>query len=206
MKFFSFVFIFSNLLIIKNSYADPSSSWKLVKKSDGIQIETRKETGSEYHSFRASMILETNFESIVTELKKVDQYPDWFAFTKSASLVHRSKHEQTVLIENNFPWPYQNEYMEYHMVFLHESDGIVHVNIEGISKSNDRKQGLYPLKKAKGYIKLFPLPSETKKETKIVYLFHSEPRQEIPSWLINPLIHEMPFHTFLGLRKRLSPK
>ncbi len=206
MKFISFVFAFCILFMTKHSYADSNISWKVVKKSDGIQIETRKETGSEYLSFRASMTLETNLESIVTELKKVDQYPDWFAFTKSAILIQQSKNEQIVLIETNFPWPYQNEYMEYHMVFLRESDGSVHVNLEGISKSNDSKQGLYPLKKAKGYIKLFPLPSETKKETKIVYQFHSEPKQEIPTWLINPMIHEMPFQTFLGLRERLCSK
>lgn len=191
-------------MIGKNIYAEPSSSWKLIKNSDGIQIESRKEAGSEYHSFQASIILKTNLDTILSVLKKVDQYPDWFAFTKAAFLIRQSRNEQTVFLETNFPWPYQNEFMEYRMVFLHERDGRIKVTIDGISKPTDRKEGLFPLKKASGSITLYPHPSETKTETKFVYFFHSEPRQEIPTWLINPMIHEMPFQTLLALQKRVT--
>jgi hypothetical protein len=40
-----------------------------------------------------------------------------------------------------------------------------------------------------------------KENCKITYYFHSEPTQNIPSWLINPRIHEMPYKTLSALRE-----
>lgn len=90
------------------------------------------------------------------------------------------------------------------MVFLKETNGTIHINIDGISQTTEAKQGLYPFKKAKGYIKLYAISSDTKSQVKLVYSFHSESRQEIPTWLINPMIHEMPLKTLMDLRKRVS--
>ncbi len=203
MKLISIGILIFGILVGTKSSAESTSSWKLQKNSDGILIESRKEIGSEYHSFKASMILDTDLETIVKELKDVNEYPNWFAFTKSTFLIYQTKNEQIVFMETDFPWPYQNEFMEYRMVFLKETNGTIHINIVGISKSTEVKQGLYPLKKAKGYIKLYPLLSDTKSQVKLVYFFHSEPRQEIPTWLINPMIHEMPYKTLMELRKRV---
>lgn len=55
----------------------------------------------------------------------------------------------------------------------------------------------YELKEAYGYILL----EAEERNTKITYYFHSEPYQKIPAWLINSKIHEMPYQTFVALRK-----
>nr|WP_255722968.1 START domain-containing protein [Flavihumibacter fluminis] len=66
-----------------------------------------------------------------------------------------------------------------------------------IAGSNSAKSCKYTLKKASGYILL----EEKGGNTTITYYFHSEPSQKIPTWLINPRIHEMPFQTFVALRR-----
>jgi len=71
------------------------------------------------------------------------------------------------------------------------------ITITGINKSADCK---YTLRKAKEYILL----ESDKEYTKISYHFHCEPSQGIPTWLINPNIHEMPYQTFVGLKKKLN--
>jgi len=127
----------------------------------------------------------------------VNKYPEWFAFTASAKLINQITNEQLFFMETDYPWPYSNECMNYHMEFVKIQDNKQKITITGTNKSMNCKKSL---KKASGYFLLEPDGGNTK----ISYYFHSEPSQNIPTWLINPMIHEMPYQTFISMRKKLN--
>ena len=87
--------------------------------------------------------------------------------------------------------------MNYRMVLDKYQDNKTKISITG---TNPDLHCDYTMKKASGYITLEP----DNGNIIVTYYFHSEPSQNIPTWLINPKIHEMPFQTFKGLRKRLK--
>ncbi len=174
-------------------------SWQLVKDKEGIKVYVNEVSSSAYYAFKAVMSVRNSKVEIINVLKDVSNYPKWFAFTASAKLIDQTTSELRFSMETDYPWPYSNECMNYTMDFGKiemESQKIV---ITGINGNTECK---YSLKKGNGYILLEP----DNGNTKITYCFHSEPSQGIPAWLINPEIHEMPFRTFVSLRKRLTQK
>jgi hypothetical protein len=191
--------IFLIIILGSGSKVYSQKSWQLVKDKEGIKVYVNEASSSAYFSFKAVMSVKNSKVEIINVLKDVSNYPKWFAFTASAKLIDQTTSELRFSMETDYPWPYSNECMNYTMDFGKigmESQKII---IMGISSNTECK---YSLKKGNGYILLEP----DNGNTKITYCFHSEPSQSIPVWLINPRIHEMPFRTFVSLRKRLTQK
>ena len=174
----------------------PQKTWQLAKDKEGIKAYVSEVPNSGYYAFKAMMSIKASKIEVVKLLKDVANYPKWFAYTASAKLINQTTNEQQFLMETDYPWPYSNECMNYTMNFAKIEGNKQEITIIGTNKNTDCK---YSLKRANGYILLEP----DNENTKITYYFHSEPSQSIPTWLINPRIHEMPFQTFIYLRKRL---
>lgn len=190
--------IIAFLLIVSISFFETRTQgiWELVKNEKGIKVFVKEVSGSEYYAFKATMTVRTTENKIVKTLTNVGDFPEWFAFISSAKLIHQSVNDQFFFMETDYPWPYANEGMNYQMKFIKMEKNKQKVIISG---SNNNLNCKHSLKKANGYILL-----ETVAENvKITYYFHSEPSQSISPWLINPVIHKMPYQTFLALKKRL---
>lgn len=187
------------LLILFSIHVDlihAQDSWQLAKNKDGIKVYVGEITGSDYYAFKAVMTVKSTEAEIVKFIRDVNKYPAWFAYTASAKLIDQNADKLVLFMETDYPWPYSNECMNYSMVF-HELQGMsLKVTINGINESTDCA---HSLKTGNGYLLLEP----DNGSTKITYYFHSEPSQNIPPWLINPRIHDMPYKTFRALREKL---
>ena len=172
-------------------------TWKLVKNEQGIKVYVGEAPNSSYFAFKALMSVKATEGEVLKVLKDVNKYPDWFAFTESVELIEQTKTEQFFSMETDYPWPFSNECMNYSMVFQRTEDKSMKISIMG---TNGKANCKYSLKKASGYILLEP----EKADIRITYCFHSEPSQNIPARLVNPMIYRMPFQTFIALKKKLS--
>ncbi len=182
------------LMMIK-SFAQ--ESWKLAKNKDGIKVYVGEIPNSDYYAFKAIMFVSSTQENVLKVLSDVEKYSEWFAYTASAQLIKQADNKQLIFMETDYPWPYANECMNYWITYNKLPDNRLKINLEGTNKNIHCR---YSLKKANGYILLDP----ASKNTKITYYFHSEPSQSIPPWLINPMIHDMPFQTFAALKEKLA--
>ena len=171
--------------------------WILAKNNNGIQVFVSQISDSEYYAFKAVMSVKSTDNEIIEVIRDVNNYPKWFAYTASAKLTGQSTNEQSFFMETDYPWPYSNECLSYNMKLEKEPDRSQKITITKAEKNVTCK---YSLKKANGYILLEPNGGGTK----ITYYFHSEPSQNIPPWLINPRTHEMPYQTFISLKKQLT--
>ena len=192
------VIAFLLLLSVCITKIHTQETWKLAKNKKGIKVYVSVVPSSDYYAFKAVMSVRATEIEIVKIFKDVNKYPEWFAFTASAKLINQiTNDEQLFFMETDYPWPYSNECMNYHMEFVKIQGNKQKITITGTNKSTNCKKSL---KKASGYILLEPDGGNTK----ISYYFHSEPSQNIPTWLINPMIHEMPYQTFISMRKKLN--
>jgi len=185
------------LLFVSITNLSAQYNFKLVKEKEGIRVWVGPVFESDYFAFKAEMSLACSESDIVKILKDVRNYPDWFAFTSAVKLISQDETNHQFVLETDYPWPYTNECMQYVMKFDTKQDNRRIITITG---NNSAKSCKYSLKKASGYILL----EEIGGNTAITYYFHSEPSQKIPSWLINPRIHEMPFQTFVSLRRIIN--
>lgn len=178
------------------------NSWEIDKDKDGIRVYTKVEKNSDFKSFKAVMLLKTSTSEILKILKNADNYTKWYGFTKTSKLLKQEKDVQYNYVETIFPWPYRNRDMAYKMSIHTINSGVVKISLKGLPNYIPEKKGIVRMKKAEGYILLQPLDDTTE----VTYIFHSEPGDNVPSWLANNSIAEMPFQTLTGLRKSLKEK
>lgn len=200
------IILLTSVLCIISADIFCQSSWEIDKDKDGIKVFTRVEKGSDFKSFKAVMIVNSPISEIVKILRDVNEYTKWFGYTKTSKLIKQETDDvQYNYVETIFPWPYANRDMVYRMSVDTFVDGSVKIIIKGIPDYLPEKEGLVRMKKAEGYILLKPLDNLDDK-IEAIYIFHSEPGYNVPSWLANRSIAELPFKTFSGLRNTLKEK
>jgi hypothetical protein len=180
------------------SYAQ--QSWEIDRDKGGIIVYTKEEEGSAFKSFKAVITIQASTDEIVEVLKNADDYTKWYGYTNTSALLKEEGDTQYNYVETIFPWPYSNRDMVYRMSVNVSANGAVKILLKGIPDYLPEKRGIVRMKKAEGYILLQPLDGKTE----VTYVFHSEPGDNIPPWLANNSIGELPFRTLYGLRKRLG--
>ena len=172
------------------------ASWEVDKNKDGIVVYTRAEKNSSFKSFKAVATIDASTDEIINILKNVDSYTKWYGYTKTSKLIKQENGVQYNYVETIFPWPFANRDMVYRMSINSLPSGVVEISLNGLPDYIPEKKGITRMKKAEGYLLLKPLNGKTE----ITYEFHSDPGDNIPTWLANNSIAELPFKTLLGLR------
>lgn len=199
IKIIGSIVLLCTLLLIRN-YSFSQNLWELDKNKDGIKVYTRVEKGSDFKSFKAVMTINASPTDILKVLKNADKYSKWYGFTKTAKLLKQEGDIQYNYVETIFPWPYVNRDMVYRLSVETIHTGEIKISLKGISDYIPEIKGKVRMKKAEGFILLKP----SRHNTEIIYVFHSEPGDNIPTWLANNAIAELPFKTLEGLRNSLK--
>ncbi len=171
--------------------------WELEKDGDGVKVFTQFEAGSPYKSFKAVTVSNASSKAIIEILKDINGYASWFAFTEKVELLKNDSQEKYVYMETRFPWPFNNEDMIYRMTFAAEENAIYKVTFKGLPNYSPPVAGVTRMKSAYGYISLKPIDDKTE----ITYYMHSELGGDIPVWMTNQYIHNLPFQTLSKLKK-----
>ncbi|MEP1033580.1 START domain-containing protein [Ekhidna sp.] len=189
-----------SVLTLPSIEAFPQTSWEIDKRKDGIVVYTRAEKGSEFKSFKAFVLVEATTDEVIRILKNADSYAEWYGYTQTSKLLKRDENIQFNYVETIFPWPFKNRDMVYRMSINSSNPNETVISLEGIPNYMPEKKGIVRMKKAEGYILLKPLELKTE----VTYVFHSEPGDNIPSWIANNSIAELPYKTLDGLREILN--
>lgn len=182
------------------STALSQDAWELEKDSDGVKIYTRLEKDSPYKSFKAVTVTNASSKVVIEILKDINGYASWFAFTEKVKLLESNLNEKYVYMETQFPWPFSNEDMIYKMTFATEENAITKVTLIGLPSYIPPIEGVTRMKGANGYISLKPIGDKTE----IIYYMHSDIGGDIPVWMANKYIHNLPYQTLSKLRKITS--
>ncbi|MCR9252591.1 MAG: START domain-containing protein [bacterium] len=192
--------VFVLLLLSQTFGVLAQGEWVLDMEKAGIRVYTRYELGSEFKSFKAITSLDSSLDEIIEVLKDADNYSKWYGFTKNSRLLKQDSNVQYNYLETTFPWPYKNRDLVYRMSVGKSNADSVLIQLEGIPDYVDDMSGIVRMQKAGGYISLKAMGSQIE----ITYFFHSEPGDNIPVWLANHSIAEMPYRTLTGLRAILK--
>ncbi|MEQ9306774.1 MAG: START domain-containing protein [Marinoscillum sp.] len=190
------------ILLMLVFYQGDAQPWEIDKNKDGIVVYTRVEKGSDFKSFKAVVWVDASVADIIKLLKNAEQYTQWYGFTKTGKVLKEEHGVQYNYVETIFPWPYDNRDMVYRMSIDSSDHEKTMINLKGIPDYLPDVKGVVRMKKAEGFILLKP----DNGKTEVTYVFHSEPGENIPVWLANSSIAELPYKTLQGLRRVVTKK
>lgn len=175
-------------------------NWIIDKSKNGIIVYTKLVKNSDFKSFKAVTILDSSPEIILGIFRDAHNYKNWYAFTKTSILLKSEDDIQYNYVETVFPWPYSNRDMVYKMSIFKNDNSSIEIHLLGLPDYIPEKKGIVRMNKATGSIYLRPIGQKTE----ITYIFHSEPGDNIPPWLANNAISELPIKTLIALESILK--
>ncbi len=175
--------------------------WEVATHRDGVLIETRAVPGSDFRAFRAHTRINAPVESVLALLADAPAFPSWIAGCSEGRLLGPSDfyHRLTYQV-NDLP------------VWVDDRDLVMQVEIEALQDGAYRlhlsnqpdalpDQGRVRITRASGHYLLRPLGGT---HTELRWELHTEPGGDLPAWLVNQLLVDIPLQSLQQMRTLLE--
>lgn len=172
------------------------STWRLEKNKKGVSIYTREHPGSRYKAYKAEMCIEGSMAPYLSVFEDVSAYKNWMHTTIHSELVEQpAEHVKHIyMVNRNLPIIDRDYYAR--LVSSQDADGTITVSWELLDKPH--RPGRVRINKLDVLISLAPMADNT---FKVILDGHFEPGGFVPAALANAFITDVPFRTFLKIRK-----
>lgn len=182
-------------------WALAESHWQFETLDQGIRVETRKETGSDIRAFRVQLSVEAPVTAVLAMLDDPSRYPEWIQGCTESRLIEQKNFRQRLIYQvNDMPWP------------VTDRDLVLDVRVEEKIHGHfmlhlTNQPDAYPVRdkirvnRASGYYLVRP---NHQGGTHITWEQHTEPGGELPGWLVNQLLVDIPLQSMKNLREQLT--
>lgn len=202
MKKSYLLFILSIILLTSFTFVSLDGKWKVDKEKDGIKVQTRTKTGSNFKEYKAEATIDASIPTIFAVLKDGDNMTKLFPSCLKGEVVKiHSENSYTFYLQLKAPWP------------VDDRDGVFKYNLSYDKKTKTGYIKGYnsTLKSTqKGFTRVtlnnadWTLQYVSPTKTKVTYQAHSNPGGSLPAWLANSSVVDFPFGTLTNLKERVK--
>ncbi|WP_319379735.1 START domain-containing protein [Thiomicrorhabdus sp.] len=178
--------------------------WQAQAVEDGssVQVWTRAVPGSNFKAFRGEVDISSPLKSVLQTIHQTEKLPEWYHNTIEArKLKTLAPGESINYSVTRAPWPVSNRDSVVHSTTQYQADGSVQIALQAEPNTYPPQDGRIRISKLDGFWKLQPIDAS---HTKVTLQISAEPGGEIPSWLANAMVVDMPFYTLSNLKHRLE--
>ncbi len=177
-----------------------TSNWELSKNDNGIKVYTKEVQNSDFQEFRAVMTVPCTIQRAVLVIKDTENAHKWLHNCKTSELVKKeNEFLQYNYIVNEMPFPFEDRDMIFKIQSIPAEKSYL-IKLTGIPDYLAKKDGLTRMEKVEGKWELKQNGDNT---LFISYSMHVEPGGNLPSWLVNTKVTEIPYETLSKLRNIL---
>ncbi len=201
------------ILLLSTNIALSSSQydWEKVRDQDGIQVYLKKFWAESVKSFKGVIHIHASAASLLAVITDISACPDWIYHCKNPHLLLRKSFSECYHYQvHQLPFPAKNrEFIFYSKIIRLPETGAIHIIMNAVADfcllqkqacSVIEQSSLPRVRHSHGYYLLEPIAHNM---TRITWVHHTDPGDDLPRWLTNLLIQEMPFQTLKGLRKKV---
>jgi hypothetical protein len=179
-----------------------AQEWELKKFSEGINVYTAPIVGSDFKAFKAEMEITATVEQMRYILEHPDLFPDMFPDTEELNVLSRPNDSTSIQYNlTSTPWPLDDRDGAYKSVFVTNKSGGFVLKGEAIPDYIPEKEDVVRIKKSDSKWEVIPLKDG---KLKVIYEVRAEPGGKLPEWLVNSAVVDVPYQTFVNLKKVLK--
>lgn len=201
------ILAFSEPKLTPNKHAtlsEHSSGWTHKENSDGISIHTQHYKDSDFKAFKAIATIESSIESIFAVISDPTSCPLWVDNCLE-SYSYPQPSQENPQFNNRYgfalshlPWPFKNRDLIVNIITSNNPEtNEITITMSSdknlISKSDDTIHITHQLVK---YI----LRPKNKSQTELIWMQHTEPAGDLPAWLVNKMITDLPVNSISKLK------
>ncbi len=187
---------------LKTLQANTATEWDRQLDDKGIQIWIASAQDSNFKKFKGIVQIKAPIDEVVSLIQDTEQLPDWYYNTVTAKRLKTPEPNQLLKYTvTKTPWPVTNRDSVVMGTKTISENGTVTITLEGRPDEYPLQENLIRVQKLTGYWIITPI---TPSRTQVEFMLATEPGGEIPSWLANSMVIDMPFYTLRNLRKKLE--
>jgi hypothetical protein len=182
------------------THAIEEERWKLRAQNNGVDVSTQKVNGSSIDRFKATAIIEADYEAVKEFILDYPNYPLWYENYKSGNILKRQDNgELLVRFIINAPFPIKDR-DSVNQVFIKQNEERITIRLESQPNLIAKTKGLVRMSISSGEWKLVKAGNQTK----VSLIYHADPEIPIPSWIANRYLVQGPLNSLLNLKKRIE--
>jgi len=181
-----------------------SQAWQLEKVDDetSIQVWTQSVKDSSFKAFRGQVLIQAPLSKVLDVVGDTPNIPKWYHNTSEArklTVIHKNQSLNYSIA--TAPWPVSNRDSVTLVTKKQLSDNSYLITLQAQPNQYPEQPGLVRIPKLEGYWHLTPIAEDL---TNVVFEVAAEPGGEVPSWLANSMVIDMPFYTLSNLKERVE--
>lgn len=185
------------LFILYTPLSIAQDEWGLKKDAQGIKIYTRTVNDSPIKEYKATTLLNSSIDKVLSELLNAPQYTDDCKAGQSFYVSRRGKSQHVFYARKELPWPVRNRDIVTLLTVQEISATKVKLHLESLPEGIPEKEKTIRIKELMG----FWLLEEENGKTKVTQQLYLNPGGSLPSAITNALLIKGPFKTFTELQK-----
>lgn len=194
-----------SVLIASLSFLSLScSAWEEQPVDDDspVTVWTQAVTDSDFKAFKGEVVINTSIDRVLKVIRDTKNVPKWYYNSKHAEQLQRINEDQSLNYSiTSAPWPVSDRDSVILATVTRHKNGNITINMEGQPDNYPRQEGLIRIPKLDGSWRLEKLAEQ---QTKVTLQITTEPGGDIPSWLANAMVVDMPFYSLSNLKERVE--
>ena len=201
------LFIQSNIAIIALSllsFSSVAQAWELqeTEVNSSVLVWTKAVSGSNFKAFRGQVTIDASLQKTLAVIKDTVNIPKWYHNTSIAKQIAIVNTNQSLnYTVTTAPWPVTNRDSVTLVTDKPQINGEYLIELSAMPEEYPEQENKIRIPKLEGFWKLVPL---TDNKTEVTLQIAAEPGGEIPSWLANSMVIDMPFYSLTNLKKRVE--
>ena len=177
------------------------NQWILKKNEDDIKVYTRRVSNSKIKEYKATSILHTSVDSILSELLTAPKYTDDCEAGISYYVKQMNSNQHLFYAYKDLPWPVRDRDVVTLITVNKISPKKYKLTIEGLPNGIPEKKQMIRIRQLMGHWLIEEKSSNTVMVTQQLFL---NPEGKLPAFVINSLIVKGPLKTFQELKHNLK--
>ncbi len=185
-----------------------SASWQLIKETDQQRIHTAEVAHSRFKAFKAETIIAQPIDAILAVIAHPESCPLWVdGCLQSKSLGVRSFADRYGYALNHLPWPFRDRELIVHIYTRSQEPGNVSITMRAIAQNEalpdyvERPPALESTTRIEQSHAQYTLRAVNEEHTEVVWIQHMEPGGNLPAWLVNIMLTELPDKSLRALSR-----
>ena len=196
------------VMVLYSSYGVAEEGWQLTQDEDDIRVYTRPNPRTGLKDFKADMIVHASIEVVNSHMSALEDQTNWMYDRKLTRVLDRPDERSSIVYSiTNAPWPVKDRDVVISFTYSeNNTEDFTRIDVVNVDGYYPEDKDMVRVPYLKGYWELTKLEDNS---TKIVFMNAATPGGDIPDWLADSFVLDMPYHSlnnFRDLLKKTSKK
>jgi len=190
-------------MVLYTSLSVAEENWQLAQDEDDIRIYTKPNDKTMLKDFKADMIVQASIEIVNSHLSAMEDQTKWMYDRKLTKVLDRPNDRSSIIYSvTNAPWPVMDRDAVVSFTYNeNNTDEFIRIDVVNVDDHHPLNKDMVRVPYLKGFWELIKIDDNS---TKIVFMNAASPGGDIPDWLANSFVVDMPYHSLNNFRDMLK--